>query len=129
MKRSILGVASLALVIGFFSTPWRAAFARPQVATMHSTTISWTASVTPNVTYDVYRATSASGPFTKLNTSGIANTVFTDTTATPGIQYFYEVDAVDTVNGVVEDSGPSSQVSATEPNNPVPPTALVAVSK
>lgn len=131
MKRSTFGVSSLILLLAFLVLPWRAAFTaspRPQVATSHSVTLTWTASTTAGVTYTVYRATSAAGPFTAIS-SGISSLTYTDTTAVDGTQYFYEVDAVDTVGGVVEDSGPSNEVNATEPISPNPPTGLAAVSK
>lgn len=125
---SILGLMSLIGLILFFAAPWRAMFAKPQVATTHSITLTWTASVTPNVTYSVFRSTSATGPFVAVaGGTGITGTSFVDTTANVGVKYFYQVDAIDNVS--LNDSGPGNQVSATEPNNPVPPTGLVAVSK
>jgi fibronectin type 3 domain-containing protein len=97
--------------------------ARPQVATAHSIKLTWTASTTSGVTYTVYRGTSAAGPFTVI-ASGLSVITFTDTTATDAVQYFYEVDAI--LSG--EDSGPSNEVSATEPANPNPPSGLAAVA-
>lgn len=125
-QRTILGTLSLILLIAFFAAPWRAAFARPQVATTHSITLTWTASVTPGVTYTVYRATATAGPFVAV-ASGVAGVTFTDTTAVPGTAYFYEVDAVSTATSA--DSGPSNEVNGTEPSNPNPPTALVVAVK
>jgi hypothetical protein len=124
MKKSLVGVVSCLALIGAL-TLWKPIFAKPQVATPHKTTLSWTASTTPNVTYTVYRSTSAAGPFTAIG-SGVITTTFTDTTEVPGTKYFFEVDAVDVAN---QDSGPSNQTSATEPINPNPPTGLVAVSQ
>lgn len=78
--------------------------------------------MTPGVTSQVvYRGTSASGPFTAIATINDNTTAtFEDTTVMGGTQYFYEVDAVKGMNS----SGPSNQVNATPPMNPVPPTAL-----
>jgi cellulose 1,4-beta-cellobiosidase len=94
-----------------------------QSATTHSVTLNWIASITPNVTYTVYRATVSAGPFTAIAT-GVATTTFTDTTGVGGTQYYYEVDAVSSGGS----SGPSNEVNATFLVNPAPPTGLGAVS-
>jgi cellulose 1,4-beta-cellobiosidase len=123
--RKVAGVISMVALLGVV-TLWKPLFARPQVATQHSVTLTWTASTSPNVTYTVYRATAQAGPFTAIGT-GIAGVTFVDTTATPGTTYYYEIDAVDSTS--MADSGPSNEVNAKEPINPNPPTALTAVSK
>jgi fibronectin type 3 domain-containing protein len=122
-KVSLLGIGSFALLLVFLATPWRAVFG--QAATSHSITLTWTASTTTGVTYTVYRATAAAGPFTPIAT-GVSAVTFIDTTAVDGTQYFYEVDSV-TSGGT--SSGPSNEANATEPVNPNPPTGLVAVSQ
>ncbi|MEA2709427.1 MAG: large repetitive protein, partial [Phycisphaerales bacterium] len=69
--------------------------------------------------YNIYRATSASGPWTKLNTSGLlASSQFNDTTAPSGSQSFYRVAAVD--NATQESA--FALASATRPNTPTLPT-------
>lgn len=95
-----------------------------QTASAHQITVTWTASTTPNVTYNVYRATAAAGPWTAI-TTGLSVLTFTDTTATPGTQYFYEVDSVLGTNL----SGPSNVANATEPTNPNPPSGLSATAQ
>lgn len=80
----------------------------------HAAILSWTASTTPNVTYNVYRATSSSGPFTTLvNTSPITGTTFTDTTVQAGQTYYYVATAV---SGGVESADSSPAVQATIPS-------------
>jgi hypothetical protein len=75
--------------------------------------ISWSASATSGVIgYNVYRATTPSGPFTPINSSLITSTSFTDLNA-PGVNcpattYYYFVTAV--VTGGAE-SGPSNQTN------------------
>lgn len=81
----------------------------------HAAILSWTASTTPNATYNVYRATSSSGPFTTpVNTSAITGTTFTDTTVQAGQTYYYVATAV---SGGVEsaDSGPPVQATIPTP--------------
>jgi len=85
----------------------------------HAAILSWTASTTPGtVTYNVYRATASTGPFTKI-ASSISGTTFTDNATTDpaspvqaGQTYYYEVTAV--VNGV--ESTPTSPVPVTIPS-------------
>lgn len=63
--------------------------------------LTWTGSVTPGATYDIYRATVLSGPYTKLNASPIPNgtNTYTDTAnLLNGVTYFYLATA--TANGL-----------------------------
>ena len=46
--------------------------------------LSWTASTDTVVGYNVYRASTASGPFTRLNNSTLTGTSYTDSTTTSG---------------------------------------------
>lgn len=69
----------------------------------HAANLSWTASTTPNVTYNVYRAAVVTGPFTtKVNTLPISGTTFKDTTVAAGQTYFYVATAV-AVSGTESD--------------------------
>lgn len=64
----------------------------------HSVTLSWAASTTPGVTYNLYRGTTAnvcSGTPIPLIT-GITGTTTTDSTAALNTTYFYNVSAVGT---------------------------------
>jgi hypothetical protein len=64
--------------------------------TANSVGLSWTASSSSNVAgYNVYRAATAAGPFTKMNASLVAGTTCTDSTAQPGQTYYYVLTAVD----------------------------------
>lgn len=78
----------------------------------HFIQLTWAASSSAGVSgYNVYRGTSPGGESTTpLNKDGaIADTNFTDTTAMPGMTYYYVVKAT---NGRVE-SPPSPEASAT----------------
>lgn len=79
----------------------------------HSVTLSWTASTSPVVGYDIYRGTQHSGPYpVKLNSSPLSSTTFTDSTVQSGVTYFYVVTAED-ANHVQSDY--SNEATATVP--------------
>lgn len=82
----------------------------------HKVVLTWTASTTPSVTYNVYRAASSAGPFTTpLNSSPITGTTYTDTTVQAGQIYYYVATAVAISGGSQSaDSGPP--VPATIPS-------------
>ena len=63
--------------------------------------------------YDVFRATSAAGPFTRINPSRLSASAYTDTSVTGGTTYVYVVTASDIAN---HRSLYSSQASATPPS-------------
>ena len=57
--------------------------------------LSWTASITPGVSYNVYRATTSGGYTTPLNSSPISSTSFADCTVLAGQTYYYVIRSVD----------------------------------
>ncbi len=76
----------------------------------HAANLSWTASTTPNVTYNVYRAAASTGPFsTPLNSSPITGTKYVDTTVQAGQTYYYAVTAVASTGTQSATSSPSAQ--------------------
>lgn len=80
----------------------------------HAAALSWTASTTPNVTYNVYRAAASTGPFTTpLNAAPITGTSYTDTTVQAGQTYYYVVTAVASGG---QESAFSSPTSGTIPS-------------
>jgi hypothetical protein len=82
---------------------------------MHTASLSWTASTTSGVTYNVYRAT-ASGAYNyaaPLNSIPISGTTFSDCSVTLGQTYFYVVTAV---SGSVQ-SVSSNETSVTIPSS------------
>ncbi len=66
--------------------------------------------------YDVYRAATEAGPFSKLNATPVATSAYTDNSAAPNTTYAYRVTAVDSSENV---SPPSTTVTATTPAPPV----------
>lgn len=84
--------------------------------TCHPTVVSWVASTSSNVAgYNVYRGTSVSGQYTKLNSALITTTSYSDTTSQPGQTYFYVVTAVDTSGNESAYSTPAVQTSVPTP--------------
>jgi len=62
----------------------------------HAVDLSWVASNSPAVAgYNAYRSTVSGGPYTKLNSSLIANTSYTDQMVQSGHTYYYVASAVD----------------------------------
>jgi Abnormal spindle-like microcephaly-assoc'd, ASPM-SPD-2-Hydin/Transmembrane protein 131-like N-terminal/Immunoglobulin I-set domain len=68
------------------------------LAVTHSAVLSWTASTSTVVGYNVYRGSVSGGPYTKLTSSLDASTTFTDSSVLSGQTYFYVVTAVDSNN-------------------------------
>ena len=67
--------------------------------TVHSVTLSWTASTSTNVTgYNIYRGTQSGGPYTKINATPVAALTYTDSAAQAGATYYYVTTAVDNNN-------------------------------
>ena len=58
--------------------------------------------------YNIYRATTSGGPYTKLNGAWLTQASYSDTSATGGTTYYYVVAAVDTSGNISADSGEAS---------------------
>ncbi len=103
MKRTAL-LWTLALSLGAMS-------ARAQ----HIVQVSWTASSdsagNPSLAYNVYRASSCPGQFTKLNSAPLSGTSYSDRHVAIGAVYCYQVTSI--LDGV--ESTPSNQTIAAVP--------------
>lgn len=94
--------------------------------TTHSAALSWQASTTPNVTYNVLRASSQAGPFTSIQT-GVTGLTFTDSNLAANTQFCYEVTA--SATGMA-DSAPTNIVCGTTgQNQAAAPGTLVIIFK
>jgi len=97
---------ALALGVPLLATP---------VYCQRSVQLNWqpspSAGGNPSLTYNVYRASTCAGQFSKLNASGISATAYVDTSVALGATYCYQVTAV--LNGL--ESGPSNQAIAAVP--------------
>jgi hypothetical protein len=80
----------------------------------HSVSLSWTASTSSTVVgYNIYRGTTSGGSYTKLNSSLVTTTGYTDTTVLSGQTYYYVATAVDSTN---VESADSNQAQAVVPS-------------
>ena len=81
--------------------------------TAHSVSLNWTASTSSSVTgYNVYRGTTSGGTYTKLNSTPVSGTSYTDTAVQAGQTYYYVCTAVDSSSN---ESVYSSQAQGTVP--------------
>lgn len=97
--------------------------ARANTPGKHTVVLTWTASTSTGVTYNLYRGTSAgvcSGTPTPIAT-GISGTTYTDSTVALGTTYFYNVSAV----GTGGESACDGEVAVQIPSPPTPPSTLV----
>ncbi len=81
--------ATLALAIAF-----GASSAHAQYAVKITWTASADAAANPSLTYDVYRASTCGGRFTKINAAPVTATTYLDTGIATGAAYCYQVTAV-----------------------------------
>ena len=65
-------------------------------AKQHSVSLNWGRSTSSVMGYYIYRALSATGPFTKLNSQPEAATFYYDTTVVAGKIYYYAITAINT---------------------------------
>lgn len=77
-------------------------------------TLSWNASTTPSVTYNVYRGMVSGGPYSRMNSSPVSGVSYVDTSVAAGQVYYYVVTAA---NSSGMESGYSNQSVATIPLN------------
>jgi hypothetical protein len=82
--------------------------------TSHTVTLNWSPSTSTVAGYNVYRGSGTGGPYTKLNSSLITGTNFTDSTVQAGQTYYYVTTAVDSSN---VESAYSNEVSAVIPTS------------
>jgi len=81
-------------------------------APQHTVSLSWAASTSTVVGYNVYRGTQSGGPYAVLNSAADASTTYTDSTVQAGQTYYYVVTAVD---GSGNESVNSNQAQAVVP--------------
>lgn len=78
----------------------------------HQVTLSWDASESPVIGYNVYRSQSLNGPFTRINAALDPSTSYVDTSIAGGQTYFYVTTAV---NASSQESAFSNEVEAVIP--------------
>jgi hypothetical protein len=81
-------------------------------AQAYSVDLSWSASTSSVTGYNVYSGSVSGGPYTKLTSSPVASTDYTDTNVQQGTTYYFVVTSVNSEN---QESAYSTQVSAAIP--------------
>ena len=69
-----------------------------QSSGQHSVALSWNPSTSTVVGYNVYRGTQSGGPYSKLNSSLVSGTNYTDSSVQSATTYYYVATAVDSSN-------------------------------
>ena len=82
------------------------------VVQSHWIDLSWTASVSPVIGYNIYRSNTSGGPYAKLNGTVNSSTTYTDTNVLSGYTYYYVTTAVDVQ---LNESAYSNEAFATIP--------------
>lgn len=80
--------------------------------TSHSVEVSWIASTSPVVGYNIYQAGVSGGPYTLLNLSPVSTLQYLDLSVQAGQTYYYVVTATDSSN---QESDHSVEASAAVP--------------
>jgi len=83
-----------------------------QSSGQHSVALSWSASTSTVVGYNVYRGTQSGGPYSKLNSSLLSATNYTDSSVESATTYYYVATAVNSSN---VESAYSNQATAAIP--------------
>ena len=78
----------------------------------HSVALNWTPGSSAAIAFNLYRGSTSGGPYTKMNSSPLSNTAYTDAGVGAGQTYYYV--ATD-LNSAGEESAYSNQVTAAIP--------------
>ncbi|MGA8150082.1 MAG: choice-of-anchor D domain-containing protein [Terriglobales bacterium] len=69
-----------------------------QSTSSHTVALSWDASTSSVLGYNIYRGTQSGGPYSKLNTTPMAGTSYTDNAVGSGSTYYYVATSVDSTS-------------------------------
>ncbi len=103
---------SLTITSNASNSPTKISLSGTGAAASYSTSLSWTASTSSVIGYNVYRGTTSGGPYAKLTASVDSNTAYADDSVQAGLTYYY---VVTSVNSSGAESAYSNQVSAAIP--------------
>lgn len=104
---------TLSVLSNASDSPNVASFSATGVA-QHSVALTWVASTSANITgYNLYRATVSGGPYTKINSSLVTGSSYTDTTVQAGETYYYVATAVSSQGLQSADSNQATAVVPT----------------
>jgi len=84
-----------------------------QSSSSHTVALSWDASTSSVAGYNIYRGAQSGGPYSRLNTTPMAGTSYTDNAVASGTTYYYVATSVDS-NSI--ESAYSNQAVAQVPN-------------
>jgi hypothetical protein len=107
----LLGLASIFLLVLLLSVEWVRAtrghsgiFGAHASAKRHQVLLTWGASRSPGVGYNVYRSTTSDPRFLKINPSIIHGLTYTDDAVESGVTYIYVARAADALGNESPDS-------------------------
>jgi hypothetical protein len=102
----LLGLASVFLLVLLLSVEWvRATRGRSHVsANRHKVLLTWGASSSPGVKYNVWRSTTSEIRFVKINPTPIQGLSYTDDTVQNGVTYIFVARAADALGNESPDS-------------------------
>jgi len=115
---------SLSVVSNATNSPATVSLAGTGTTSSGSVALTWNASTSSVAGYNAYRGNQSGGPYTKLNSSLVTTTAYTDSSVQAGQTYFYVATAV-TASGI--ESVYSNEVQATVPSSSplsVSPTSI-----
>lgn len=84
-----------------------------QATSSHTVALSWDASTSSVAGYNIYRGSQAGGPYSKLNSTPMAGTSYTDNAVASGATYYYVATSVDSNSA---ESAYSNQATAQIPS-------------
>jgi hypothetical protein len=79
-------------------------------AASHSVLLTWTASTSTVAGYNTYTSQTSGGPYTRMNSSPVTGTSYTDSNVTAGQTYFFVVTSVNSNNVESADSAQTTAV-------------------
>lgn len=85
---------------------------QPTQSAQYGVALSWNASASSVIGYNLYRGTASGGPYAKLNSSPLSATNYTDSNTASGTTYYYVSTSVNAEN---QESEYSNQASVTIP--------------
>ena len=106
----LLGLASIFLLVVLLSVEWvratrgRSGYCSHASAQRHRVLLTWGASSSPGVGYNVYRSSTSDPRFLKINPTNIQGLSYTDDSVENGVTYIYVARAADALGNESSDS-------------------------
>jgi len=107
----LLGLASIFLLVVLLSVEWvratrgQSGLLRSHASVQrHKVLLTWEASRSPGVEYNIYRSSTSDPQFLKINPTSIQGLSYTDDTVQNGVTYIYVARAADALGNESPDS-------------------------